>query len=179
MEVLTLWAACDAQVIYSAGCTCTRSGTACMKKERRIALRVKRTVMGSAFCVEALVGWKGLQAVKGNRMCCFFSCSTSLKNLTRNIWLDSPLASLENCQIGRLQGWTHNHLAPVMEPFQYCMNRAHFSFNVLGKWEVLWVGNPRVSRTVPESGTVTHKVYTVEAEGSGVRLKLYPTLLFP
>lgn len=157
----------------------TRSGTAYMKKERRIALRVKRTVMGSTLCAEALVGWKGLQAGNGNRMCCFFSCSTSLKNLTWNVWLDPPLASLENCQISCLQRWTHSHLAPVMEPVQYCMNRAHFSFSVLGKWEVFWADNSRDSTTVPEWGTMTHKVYTVKAKGSGVRLNLHPTLLFP
>lgn len=147
-----------------------------MEKDSRIAPRAKRTVMGSALCVEALVGWKGLQAGKRNRMCCFFSCSTSLKNLTRNVWLDPPLASLENCQIGHLQGWTHSHVAPVMEPFQYCMNKAHFSFRVLGNWEVFEADKPRDSRTVPECGAMTRKVYTTEAEGSAVRLNLHSTL---
>lgn len=68
----------------------------------RTSPRTKSTVMQNPFCVHALVGWKGLQVEKGHRICCFLSCSTSLKkNLSRNIHLYPLMTSKE--MVGKLR----------------------------------------------------------------------------
>lgn len=91
VEGLTLRGACRAEVIYSTSCMCTGCGTGCVEQERRVAL--EQEWGGSFVC-----GGKGLQARKGHRICHFFSCSTSLQILTRNIWLPAPLTSREDCR---------------------------------------------------------------------------------
>lgn len=155
-------------MIYSAGCMYTRGRTGYMEKERRIALRANSTVIGSPLHVEALVGWKELQSRKGHRMCCFFSYLTSPKNLTRNFWL-YPLASWEDCRKDQSPPKTDTQplgsrigVPPVLH------EQSLFFF------QCSWVpGN-----CVPQ-WTQWPIVYIVEAEGSGVRLKLHHTLCFP
>lgn len=112
---------------------------------------------------------------KGHRMCHFFSCSTSLQILTRNIWLSAPLASREDCRKQpSLQTDAHTR-GPSTAALPVLANKAHFSFSVLGNWGCSGQVNSGTQRQCLREGAVTPKVYIMEAEGSGVRLKLHPT----
>lgn len=95
-------------------------------RDRRVALGAERTGMESLLCTEALPGWKGMQTRKEHGICCFFSCSTSLKKLIRNIWLNPRLASKTAGHISHTQEQTHSHLDQVLKPFHTSQTRDNF-----------------------------------------------------
>lgn len=126
VEGLILRGACRAEEIYSTSCMCTRCGTGCVEQHRRMAREQERE--------DSFVWGEELQAMKGHRMRHLFSCSTSLKILTRNKWRSVPLASREDCRKQPPLRTDTQPRGPSTGALPVLTNKAHFSFSVLGNW---------------------------------------------